>query len=97
MPATARPSASSIRAEWTSERDYEQRIQNLRDGSGPILAGSEIRLVGSGPQATALDDDAADKLKGGSGNDWYFAQLAGEDDDDRVWMKDGELLDLLDD
>lgn len=86
----------SLRAEWTTDRDYEQRINNLRDGTGPILAGTGIRLNASGPGANVSDDSERDRLLGGSGSDWYFAQLAGKDDDDQVKNSKYELIDLLD-
>jgi Ca2+-binding RTX toxin-like protein len=86
-----------IHKEWTSERSYEERIENLRNGTGPLLAGSGIQLKGSGAAATVFDDGQQDRLRGGSGSDWYFAQLAGTDDDDRVWKNRHENIDLLGD
>lgn len=87
----------SLRAEWTADRDYEERINNLRDGTGPVLTGTGIQLKGSGPDANVFDDNARDRLWGASGSDWFFAQLAAKDDDDKVKKNKYELVDLLDD
>jgi hypothetical protein len=67
---------AAIMAEWTSGRDYATRIANLSgSGSGPRNNGSYF-LIASGPNATVFDNGAIDVLKGGSGMDWFFADLA---------------------
>jgi hypothetical protein len=66
---------SAIMAEWTSGRDYATRIANLSGtGSGP-RANGDIFLIASGPNATVFDNGVSDVLDGGSGMDWFFANL----------------------
>ena len=63
-------------AEWTSGRDYATRVANLSGtGSGPRNNGDYF-LMASGPDATVFDDGAIDVLNGGSGMDWFFANLS---------------------
>jgi Ca2+-binding RTX toxin-like protein len=67
---------AAIMAEWTSARDYATRVANLSGtGSGPSANGSYL-LIAGGPKATVFDNGAADVLSGGSGMDWFFADLA---------------------
>jgi len=67
---------SAIMAEWTSGRDYATRVANLSGtGSGPSANGSYY-LIASGPKGTVFDNGATDVLEGGSGMDWFFANLA---------------------
>lgn len=54
--------------EFTSDRDYATRVNNIRTGSGPILNG--VRLING---VNVLDDNARDLLFGNSGRDWYVA------------------------
>ena len=75
-------SASSlelIRREWTSARDYTARVSNIRNGAGQFLDGSTVSLKSSGVGKTVFDDGAKDDLNGGSGRDWYFANLDSKD------------------
>jgi ELWxxDGT repeat protein/autotransporter-associated beta strand protein len=70
----------AILAEWTSGRDYQTRVANLRgDGSGPRL-NADFYLTAQGAGATVFDDDADDKLWGDSGRDWFFARLGHNED-----------------
>jgi hypothetical protein len=67
---------SAIMAEWTSGRSYADRIANLSGtGSGLRANGSDF-LIASGPSATVFDNGVSDVLHGGSGMDWFFANLA---------------------
>ncbi len=68
-----------IAREWTSNRTYATRITNLRVSTGEVLNGRGIRLSSSGSAKTVFDDDTQDKLNGGSGNDWFFADLGSSD------------------
>lgn len=58
----------AIMAEWTSANTYSQRTANLR--------ASYLRTDGL---ATVFDDNAHDVLTGSAGQDWFFAQLDGDD------------------
>jgi Ca2+-binding RTX toxin-like protein len=62
----------ALLAEWNSDRDYEARVNHLRNGTGPILGDRSARLkVGE----TVFDDEAADDLNGSSGLNWFLANL----------------------
>jgi hypothetical protein len=62
----------SIMAEWSSARDYNTRVANLRgQGSGPRANGNHFLTV-SGPNSTVLDDGSPDILTGSRGMDWFF-------------------------
>jgi hypothetical protein len=80
-----------------STRDYEERDDNLRNGTGPILGGTGSRLAASGVNRTVFDDGDKDDLKGEKGRDWFFADLDDLDsDDDRLRdKKSDELVDNL--
>ena len=54
--------------EWTSAASFADRTAVLR---GSLL-------VAEGSSATVFDDGAADVLTGSAGQDWFFAQLDGE-------------------
>lgn len=77
-------SLEAIVAIWNSGASYADRVANIRDGY--LRAGD-----------TVFDDAAKDELNGGSGRDWFFAdldQLDG-DDDDFKGAKSNEQFDLL--
>jgi hypothetical protein len=74
-----------IFAEWTSEKDYLVKTDNLRTGAGP-LAGVQL-LAGT----TVFNDESSDHLDGEGGHDWFFAAFA----DDLIRRRGDELLDLL--
>ncbi len=81
-----------VAAEWESANDYDQRVANLRNGSGAnndrlndreFLAGRERNT-----QTTVFNDfGQIDVLMGEAGQDWFFlARGFGDDDvDDRVF------------
>ena len=75
----ASPAAlTAILAEWTGPREAEIRVANLRgNGSGPRLNGDYF-LKTDGPDATLFDDGDQDQATGGSGRDWFIANLFGE-------------------
>jgi hypothetical protein len=58
-----------LQDEWNSSRSYDQRIANIRAGSGPILGGSGISLSKG---TTVFDDSSFDQLTGSAGSDWFF-------------------------
>lgn len=93
----------SIMAEWTSSRSYDDRTENLRGtNSDPLAFASRANgdqfLVGGGPGQTVFDDGQRDRLYGGSGRDWYFANLDSDDDEekDRIYgLRSNELVEKL--
>ena len=84
-----------MRNEWTSDRSYQQRIENLSgQGSGPNENGS-VYLLAGGNEATVFDDGCADLVFGNSGMDWFFYGEEDIDDQrlDEIFENDlGELL-----
>ncbi len=71
---------SDIQAEWTSARSYAARVANLRGtGTGPRLNGLTF-LIMDGPARNVFDDGKKDILTGGSGLDWFLADLDGDGD-----------------
>jgi hypothetical protein len=70
-----------IIAEWDSARRFPERVDNLRSGSGPILEGTGVALIASGPDQNVFDDGDEDELHGESGRDWFFADLDWYDGD----------------
>jgi uncharacterized delta-60 repeat protein len=86
----------ALMAEWNSGRDYLTRVANLRGtGSGPDFAGrlnGNFFLVAEGPGATVFDDNAADRLSGNGGRDWFFANLDSSPFDDMRDRKTDEVL-----
>ena len=73
-------------AEWSSDRDYATRVDNLRGvGTGPRLNELYYLIAADsqqpGSSATVFDDESCDLLIGCSGTDWFFANLVDEGDD----------------
>lgn len=68
-----------IMAEWTSDRSYNERVDNLTGDHDLSMDGlnEEVFLIAEGEDATVFDDESTDWLLGGRGRDLYFA---GEDD-----------------
>jgi hypothetical protein len=54
--------------EWNSDRSYEERVDNLRTGAGPVLDGTGLLLAPD----TVEDDGDVDLLSGTAGRDWFF-------------------------
>ncbi len=77
---------AALLAEWTSARDYATRVANITGtGSGARLNGGNfLRVTGDLATTTVYDDGAADVMTGTSGQDWYFANLAGTGVLDRI-------------
>jgi hypothetical protein len=86
-----------ILAEWTSSNSYQTRIDNLRNGTGALLAGRAVKLAANSRDRTVFDDDQRDVLSGERGRDWFFADLDGLDgDDDEITDRAlNELVDAL--
>ena len=82
-----------IMQEWTSGRDFVQRVSNLRDGDGPVLSGTGVNLEAG---STVIDDSARDRIYGRfSSRDWFFADLNGSDRDRIFGLWFGDELDRL--
>ncbi len=59
----------TLLAEWTSSRSYAQRVANLRNSAGPVLAGTGLSLQMG---ITVFDDGDWDTLTGSAQLDWFF-------------------------
>lgn len=66
--------------EWSSDRSYLERVENIRSGIGPVLTGTNVKLAKGD---TTDDDGECDRLTGSSGLDWYFFDLVEDDCTDR--------------
>jgi Ca2+-binding RTX toxin-like protein len=86
---------SAILAEWSSARSYETRIANLRGPGSNSRANGNYFLKTSGAQATVFEDSATDALTGGSGRDWFVAQLSGKRKDKLNGVSNNEQIDAL--
>jgi hypothetical protein len=65
-------SLAAILAEWQrTDKNFDERITHLKNGGG--YNGPDKLLWGT----TVFDDASADRLTGGLGRDWFFANLAG--------------------
>jgi hypothetical protein len=78
----------SLSAEWSSNRDYDNRRENLLGTNQNANQYSQrlndnYFLTNSGEDQTVFGDGEQDYLIGGGGRDWYFADLASDDDEDK--------------
>jgi Ca2+-binding RTX toxin-like protein len=67
---------ANLRAEWTSEQSYTQRIENLQGTSSsnnPLNNGTYLR---NSPTDTLFDDSTLDSLYGDEDLDWFIANLS---------------------
>ena len=56
-------------SEWTSGRPFDQRVNNLRFGTGDFLDGSGVTLAGG----TIAFNSSHDSLNGSTGQNLSFA------------------------
>ena len=76
-----RAALEAILAEWSSNRSYATRRQNITGtGSGTRNNGSNYFKTSNTnmTQNTVFDDAAVDRLWGDSGTDWFFANTLGD-------------------
>ncbi len=67
---------SAIAAAWDQPGPVGNRVASIRAGVG---AAGQYRLRASGEDQTVFDDHDPDRLTGGQGRDWFFAQVPGGD------------------
>lgn len=75
-----------VAAEWTSNNDYDQRVANIRDGSGRNndRSNGDSFLIGRNRNrfTTVFNDvGAIDLINGDGGQDWFFISEDRGDDD----------------
>jgi Ca2+-binding RTX toxin-like protein len=82
-----------IMAEWTSNRSYTSRVNNISgDGSGP-RANESFFLNDD----TIFDDGVRDTLTGDGGRDWFLANISGSGSNDRITdVHNNEVVDDID-
>lgn len=90
---------SALLAEWTSDRDYSTRIENLSGvDNGQPQDNAEFFLRSQDDPATAeneqtvFNDDARDFLTGSQGDDWFFFDA---DEDKATDLRDEVFADDL--
>ncbi len=87
---------AAILAEWSSDRDYATRVENLKgEGTGSRLNESYFLIADEAlpeVEATVFEDDQRDVLLGGGGRDWFFANYEDDDSDeeDSLWGRRGD-------
>ena len=92
----------AIMDEWTSDRDYGTRIENLQgSGSGERANGNYFLIAQNSetpdPTATVFDDDTHDVLTGGWGLDWFLANCQHDDEGRRDRITDLSASEFADD
>src|SRR5262249_14286051 len=70
---------------------YGIAVLNQDEGS-PDLRNGDIFLTAGGPSATAHSNNAVDLLLGGSGQNWYFADLTATFRDILIHRRKGEFV-----
>ena len=76
----------AIMLEWTSERSYQVRCDNIEAGVTEEMFYLKAEADSNKPR-TVHDDNATDSLTGSAGLDWFFANLF-LDDEDQADRKD---------
>jgi ELWxxDGT repeat protein len=92
----------AIMAEWTSDRDYATRVDNLRGvGTGTKLNEAYYLIAADAQQtnaaATVFDDDERDVMTGGHGLDWFFANFEHDDEGRRDRITDLKATEFAED
>jgi Ca2+-binding RTX toxin-like protein len=92
----------NIMKEWTSDRSYTERIDNLRGiGTGDRLNGDYFLIAQNSdeldPNATVFDDDMVDILTGCAGFDWFFANYYNDDEGKCDWITDLKAIEFAED
>ncbi len=92
----------AIMAEWTSDRDYATRVDNLRgEGAGDRLNEAYYLIAADAqqpnPAATVFDDDDRDVMTGGHGLDWFFANFEHDDEGRRDRVTDLKATEFAED
>jgi Ca2+-binding RTX toxin-like protein len=92
----------SIQAEWTSDRDYYTRVNNLKGiGTGERLNGNIFLIAQNSaepdPESTVFDDDERDILTGGLAIDWFFANYFHDDEGKRDIITDLNYFEFVED
>ena len=59
----------AILEEWMATGRYENRVENIRTGTGPNLEATGIKLEQG---TTVFDDGELDEIIGAHGKDWLF-------------------------
>ncbi len=89
--------AATIYDARPDERDHDSALMDVLNEWTSSGDQEVIRSTWLEPGTHVLNDGSSDKLTGGSGRDWFFADLDGDDDDnDKITDRKGnETVDLL--
>jgi probable HAF family extracellular repeat protein len=83
---------AAVMAEWTSNHSYTERVANLSGtGSSDRLNGNYF-LTAGGNAPTVHSGHSVDTILGGSGQNWYFANLDGSIIDKIINRRPGEIV-----
>ena len=88
-------SLGAIRAEWTSNRDYPDRVANLSGLGSGLRVNGTVFLTYSGSGQTVFDDGSVDVVFGQAGRDWFFYDPEDIDDQRLTEIFANDLGDLL--
>jgi PKD repeat protein/type VI protein secretion system component Hcp len=90
---------SALLAEWSAPASPAERVADLRGTGTGAAFGARLNgayfLKADGPDRTVFGDGSANVLNGGSGLNWYFAQVGGAVPDLLVGRKKGRIVDPL--
>jgi Ca2+-binding RTX toxin-like protein len=79
---------NALESEWSrTDETFAQKMANL---SGNATGGKNGAFVLDA--TTVFDDGISDLLKGGNGQDWFFAHLTGHKKDRLVHVKNGDQV-----
>jgi Ca2+-binding RTX toxin-like protein len=84
----------AILNEWNSGRTYEQRVKNLRDGSGTAARSNGNTFLND---TTVRDDGVEDVLTGDAGFDWYLLNTDGDNGSVKDRVTDATASEFQDD
>jgi Ca2+-binding RTX toxin-like protein len=95
-----RQALEAILAEWTSNRSYLDRRNNIlgsgsetRENGGYFLKATDPTMTSN----TVFDDSAKDLVWGDAGRDWFFANLDGDNQSAIDVLKDANVNETLTD
>ena len=74
-----------IMSEWRSSNSFEDRINNIYDGSGTTNRANGLYFLDN--TTVDVSDGERDELDGGSGSEWFIA-----DEEDRIKTDDEDLF-----
>jgi Ca2+-binding RTX toxin-like protein len=68
---------NTLQLEWNARRSYAARVANLRGTGTGARNNGNFFLIASGPNETVFGSEKGNTLTSGTGQDWFFAKVAG--------------------